>query len=656
MKTIETKLALGKRWFPVKLVYVADRIFFLAGFSKKLNAEIKMMEGHTYHGYEGAPHRDFVLKTFGRAKLWSAKDTQHNAFQLAYLQGHKPYKRYKQDLLETTMVRDCLMGHQCTAVRFFLTRKQCILAGEMGVGKTLSEIEAREQADPHGCWYVAPRSALDAVDLELKKWNARIRPEMMTDRGLVKRIRELEGMDIVPPQWLTLDESSMYKNPTSQRSQAAYMIACAMREYWGDDCYIVLMTGSPAPKSPLDWWMQCHIARPGYLIEGDYNKLRSRLAVVVERDFGAGAFPHIETWKDREGICDICGKEEGAPEHTPEMAEFCDDEDVSIHDFKPAVNEVAKLHRRMSGLVLFQFKKDCVDLPDKRYDKIHLEPTKKLLQIARTIASTAPSVAEALIRLRTLSDGFLYDQEKTGVETCPICEGKKEMMDWVIKPEFELNLPSWMEGECGFQSEEEWRARHFDRKLIECIRCSGRGEVDTFTRFAKEVQCPKEDALRDLIERHAEVGRLVVYAGFTGSVDRCVRIFEDMKWEIFRWDGRGKHCSIPDVNPLELFQSNDNRNIGFVGQPGAAGMGLTLTASPSCVYWSNTFNAVDRIQSEDRIHRVGMDTVRGATIIDLFHLPTDYLVYQNIEEKRARQDLTMGIDISMAQVLESLND
>jgi len=631
MKTIETQLVISKKWLPVKLVYTHDRIFFFSKFSKGLNAEIKMMEGHNYHGYEGAPLRDFVIKTFKIDKIWSVKDTQHNAFQLDYLQGKKPYARYKKELVDCLFVRDCLRNHQMNGVKFLLIRKQCILAGQMGVGKTLTDIEAREIAKPQFTWYVAPRSALRAVDLELKKWNAKIWPEMFTYQGLVKRVKMLEGQDIVPPQWLTLDESSCVKNPTSQRSQAAKIIADAMRDYWGDDCYIVLMTGTPSPQSPLDWWMQCHIARPGYLIEGSYEKLRSRLAVVVEKDYGSGVFPYIETWKDRAGICDICGKTE--QEHI-----ILD----SDHEYKPAINEVEKLHRRLDGLVLFQFKKDCLDLPEKQYEKIYLEPSKKLVQIARTIAQTSPSVAEALIRLRTLSDGFLYKEEKVGEETCPLCSGSGQTQDHVIidseKPEFDES--------------------NFEIKTVNCIKCHGKGQIPVMRRFSEETACPKEQALRDLIQRHEEVCRIVIYAGFTGSVDRCVRILKDLKWEYIRWDGRGIECSIPsDVDPILMFQNPKEytQNIGFVDQPGAAGMCLTLTASPSCVYWSNTFNTVDRLQSEDRIHRLGMDENRGATIYDLFHLPTDQLVYNKIMEKSARQNITMGIDVNMVEIMESLN-
>lgn len=674
MRIEKTKFNLGKWRKPITLVYDINRIFFTGiGFNKVFNAEVRMMEGRQYHGYEGAPNREYVIKTFGKDKMWSCADTPHNHFHIAYLKGEKPYTRWKAPLVDCATERP-LYAHQLTAKRFIITRRQLILAGEMGVGKTLAEIEAREYVEPDGAWYVAPLSALKAVKREQRKWESYLLPEMMTYQGLVKRVREMEGQDIVPPQWLTLDESSCVKNSTSQRSQAAMIMANAMREYWGEDCYIVLMTGSPAPKSPLDWWWQCEVARPGYLIEGCEYRFKERLAIVVQRDFGSGMHPHIEAWRDRDDICNKCGRTKDDPIHNPEnaeLAEMCaEDQEDDAHEFELAINEVKKLYARMEGLVLVQLKKDCVDLPDKRFERIELEPSKKILQIARTLVRSAPTVAEGLARLRTLSDGFQYEEEKTGTEQCPICKGKCEVMDWELKSEFvgEALPPceypeddSWstLDSEGRTLSERielEWKQRYFEYKLMECVRCGGKGEVDTFTRISREVSTPKEGALRELIEYHAEIGRLVVYGGFQGSVDRVERIFRDMEWQTIKWDGRGIRCSIPDVDPLDLFQDMKGlySRVGFIGQPGAAGMGLTLTASPSCVYWSNTFNAVDRIQSVDRIHRLGMDLVRGATIYDLLHLPTDYLVLDNINEKIARQDLTMGLDIKMEDVLSAL--
>ncbi len=37
----------------------------------------------------------------------------------------------------------------------------------------------------------------------------------------------------------------------------------------------------------------------------------------------------------------------------------------------------------------------------------------------------------------------------------------------------------------------------------------------------------------------------------------------------------------------------------------AAGTGLTLTEAKTVFYYSNSFNLMDRLQSEDRAHRIG---------------------------------------------------
>jgi hypothetical protein len=68
-------------------------------------------------------------------------------------------------------------------------------------------------------------------------------------------------------------------------------------------------------------------------------------------------------------------------------------------------------------------------------------------------------------------------------------------------------------------------------------------------------------------------------------------------------------------------------------------MGLTLTASPSIVYYSNDFNSEARTQSEDRIHRPGCT---GTNIIDLIHLPTDLRVLENLKAKRTLEKMTLG--------------
>ena len=60
------------------------------------------------------------------------------------------------------------------------------------------------------------------------------------------------------------------------------------------------------------------------------------------------------------------------------------------------------------------------------------------------------------------------------------------------------------------------------------------------------------------------------------------------------------------------------------------------------VYWSNSFKTEYRAQSEDRIHRKGMDENLGCEIVDLIHLPTDARVLEVIQANRKLELMTLG--------------
>lgn len=475
-------------------------------------------------------------------------------------------------------------------------------------GKTLDAIEVMERSGAEGIWYVAPRSGIRAVEREFKIWNFDITITMMTYQGLTKRMKEWQP-GAKAPQVVIFDECQRIKTPTSQMSQAAMMLADGVREDWGDDGYVLLMSGSPAPKSPADWWHQCEVACPGFLREGDHNKFKKSLGIVVQREAfaGGGVYPHLETWLDDENKCAVCGEFEA--EHDPVM---CEEE---YHDFIPSKNEVSRLYKRMDGLVLVQLKKNCLDLPDKIYRRIILEPSQETLQIAKSLIQTSSTVIGGITLVRELSDGFQYEEVPDGKEKCPVC-GSSGEMDNPIRP-----------GE----------------KCC-CDGCGGKGWRPKFKRSVLNVESPKDDALRSLLDENSDIGRIVIYGGFTGSVDRLVQICQDSGWETLRVDGRGWHCSLVSSDSLSLFQDQllEHPRVAFIGQPGAAGIGLTLTAASMIVYYSNDFDAEHRIQSEDRIHRPGMDLNRGATIVDLIHLPTDELILDNLQKKRKLQSLTLG--------------
>lgn len=582
-----TRFRDGGYYRPVTVTKVKDRLELQFPFSRSILADVKgSMDRPRWHGYDESPR-----------KVWSVKDSQRTRFVMAYLAGEDPYVPYDAEL---TLVepRRKLYTHQTDMYRHAVTRRQCILAGQVGVGKTLAAIESLEWAAENlglarsDFLWVGPKSALHAVQLEFEKWNSRVRPEMVTFEGLVK-LMENWPAGKPAPRFFVGDEAHKFKTWTSKRTQAAAHLANNMREEWGRGAFILLMTGTPAPKDPSDWWSLCEVACPGFLREGNVQKFKERLAWIEERESLGQKYPFLVGWKNDSRKCAKCGRlpEEG-------------DHDVLSggHAHTPSANEVQALHDRLKGLVMVRLKKDCLELPELRNVLVRCEPSTDTLRVAKALVKTAPSAAQALILTRELSDGFLY-KDRQEKKPCP---------------------------DCG--------------KAAPCLSCRGTGYLVAEVRETVRTTTPKDAALCDLMEEYWDVGRLVVYAAFQASVDRVEELFRKAQWEVVVADGRGWRSSLPgtETDWLLRFQSDEDIRIAFLGHAASAGTGMTLTASPAIVFYSNSDNGDDRMQAKGRIHRPGASEERGCTIYDLVHLPSDELIVKRLDLKENLQGLTLG--------------
>ena len=620
------KMVAGKYRVPVTLTpsHNGKNIEFSFRYNKALMAEVKAMEGARWHGYDDPPK-----------KVWSVKNNSRNWFQIDFLRERNPYASYDLPLLQFEYKRP-LYAHQQEMVAHGLTRHYCIFAGEMGTGKTLAAIEIMERIPDltnDQCWYVGPKSGVKAVGRELPKWDSKIYPIMYTYERLVKRMKTLLVEDC--PRVVIFDECSKVKTPTAQRSQACLALAETVRERWGKDGYCVLMSGTPAPKVPTDWWHQCEVARPGYIREGNIHKFKQRLCIIEEREsITGGVYPHVVTWLDDTDKCKHCGQ--------PSVNHF-----EANHPFENSKNEVGFLYERMKGLVLVTLKKDCLDLPEKQYEIIRVKPTPETLRAAKLIKQSSRRAIQALTLMRELSDGFQYQEEDTGEkEKCPACHGAKELTVRVPKEDVDIMAPQMVDD------------KDFMDKLVPCDNCGGNGEVHKYFRATHFVPCPKDQYFIDELDAHEEIGRYVVWGGFTGTIDKLCKIAIEQGWTVLRVDGRGFMAleapnsvdADEDIlldcmdgshpNKLELLEKYPK--VCFVGHPQAGGMALTLHASPTELFFSNAFSGEARMQAEDRIHRIGMDKNRGATVKDLIHLPSDQLVLDNLKKKKRLQSLTMG--------------
>jgi hypothetical protein len=230
--------------------------------------EIKAMRGSKWHGYDDPPR-----------KIWSVENCTRNLFQLQAMMGLNPFEHFDKDLQHFEYIRP-LMDHQKDMSDAGLTYHYQIWGAEMGTGKTLSAIEVMEKSGKKKWWWVAPRSGLYAVEREFKRWKMAddIEIEMMTYEGLVKRMGFWNAGDPAP-EGVIFDESSRLKTAKTQRTHAAQALADAIRAEHGLEGYVILLSGTPSPKSPVDWWAQAEIAWPGFLREGTSDSFKFRLGI-----------------------------------------------------------------------------------------------------------------------------------------------------------------------------------------------------------------------------------------------------------------------------------------------------------------------------------------------------------------------------------------
>ncbi len=666
-QTLKVPLRDGQNMRPITIRRHDEKLWLNIGFSKSLREELKNnLDGMKWHGFEDPP-----------IKLWSCKYSEHNLFRLSYMAMMNPYSRYDVTPIKATSTRP-LREHQFDLKSYWLTYGSVIWAAEMGLGKSLAAIDTIEEIAqthnlnfPNSVIWVSTKSALTSVRLECELWRCRIPITFMTYEGLKKYVETI-SKGTKAPLIIIGDESHKLKNGTTQRTVSFAHVTRAMRQEYGDNCYVLLMTGTPAPKSPIDWYSQCEIVCPGFLKEGNHYIFKNRLAIIVQRENSTtgGAFPELVAWRDNSSMCNVCGKTSEDYNH--------DLVNIDRHEFVPCINEVELLYKRMKGLVVVKTKAECLDLPAKQYKRIYCKPKESTLRAMKMIAKTQPSAIKVLTLLRELSDGFQYTIEENGKKPCELCKGSCKTV--VLEYSGPVKTYDFIRGlirdfketdNCDLayvtgRLEQElldcesiddviidpvYFPQLFSESLVECPNCSGTGEVPNMIQSYKETQTSKDAALIDIIEDHDDVGRLVIYAGFTASIDRCCSIVVDQQWHYIRLDGRGWSSSLvssdgsrlKDRDLVKMFQDRkaDNK-IVFIGNPGSAGTGLTLTASPTIVYYSNDFMGDSRLQSEDRIHRIGMDENRGAMIIDLIHLPSDEYVLENLLKKRRLQDMSLG--------------
>lgn len=114
----------------------------------------------------------------------------------------------------------------------------------------------------------------------------------------------------------------------------------------------------------------------------------------------------------------------------------------------------------------------------------------------------------------------------------------------------------------------------------------------------------KIDALEDILDDYViSAGKkLVIFCRFRPEIDL---ISESLKKKKIRFASIYGDIKIEDRGPIvDDFQKNPQTMV-FLAQIDTAGLGITLTAADTCIYYSENFNYAAYSQSLARIHRIG---------------------------------------------------
>jgi len=244
-------------------------------------------------------------------------------------------------------------------------------------------------------------------------------------------------------------------------------------------------------------------------------------------------------------------------------------------------------------------KADCLDLPEKLYSKRYVELSsyqrslynslkKEVVAEFNGMTMSAPLALTKLMRLQQIVGGYFQADQTISTDSDSFFELPQSYA--LIKP----------------VAIDERNPRV--ESLIELLE-EVQGKVIIWARFRAEI-----GAISDRISESFGAESLVQYHGGIDNEQRTLAV--------------------------QSFQNSDRVRF-FVGHVQAGGKGLTLHAAQTVVYFSNNFSLEDRLQSEDRAHRIGQKN--NVTYVDFIATNTlDATIVEALRGKKNIADLVTG--------------
>jgi SNF2 family DNA or RNA helicase len=163
------------------------------------------------------------------------------------------------------------------------------------------------------------------------------------------------------------------------------------------------------------------------------------------------------------------------------------------------------------------------------------------------------------------------------------------------------------------------------------------GHVTNDAGVSVEIPNSRLEALDEIVQQVN--GKIIIWCNFQADVRNVVKhlneAIPDSAVSYY-----GETTDIDRATALRRFKE-DPTCLYFVGTPGTGGRGLTLVESHTTIYYSNGHKLGDRLQSEDRNHRIGQKVT--VDIIDIVCEKTvDVKIVGCLRSKKDIADLVLN--------------
>ena len=183
----------------------------------------------------------------------------------------------------------------------------------------------------------------------------------------------------------------------------------------------------------------------------------------------------------------------------------------------------------------------------------------------------------------------------------------------------------------------------YQNKLTEIIKLHQVANGFVVTNDGSTVSIPnrKMDELHEVINETDD--KIIIWSNYVYTIKYITKELEKKYGSKSVVNFYGDVTVKDRHDRVDAFQNNKDVRF-FVANPATGGIGLTLTAANTVVYFSNNFNLDERVQSEDRAHRKGQKKV--VNYIDLICAKTiDVYIKHALTNKLKLSAKTMGEDI-----------